>query len=92
MTTTKTDNHKTTKPAPIAELPKIKAIEQGDDVILHGTALLDGATSLPGKVLKVLTDGDIAVRITRPNGTTQDFTPVHNADKGAGGFWYSPAA
>ena len=67
---------------------KDRVVKQGDEVIVHGRALLDGNTEARGLVLKINQDSTIAVRIPRGNGTTFDLTSIHNRDLGTGESWW----
>lgn len=66
-----------------------RVVQQGDEVIVHGRAIIDGLTSARGLVLKINQDSTIAVRIPRGNGQTHDVTQVKNYDAGDGSFWWS---
>lgn len=66
-----------------------RIVQQGDEVIVHSRAIIDGLTEARGLVLKVLDTGDqIAVRIQRSNGQTHDITQVNNRDMGDGSPWF----
>lgn len=69
-----------------------RVVQQGDDVIVHGRAIIDGQTEMPGKVLKVNQDSSIAVRVIRTNGQAFDVPgKVHNRDLGTGEtYWTWP--
>jgi hypothetical protein len=69
-----------------------RVVQQGDEVIVHGRAIIDGLTEAHGLVLKVNQSGSIAVRIQRSNGQTFDVPgEVHNADLGDGStYWTWP--
>jgi hypothetical protein len=67
-----------------------RVVQQGDEVIVHGRAIIDGQTSMHGLVLKVNQDSTIAVRVQRTNGQTFDVPgPVKNADAGDGSFYWT---
>lgn len=67
-----------------------RVVHQGDEVIVHGRAIIDGNTSMPGRVLKVNQDKSIAVRVLRATGQTFDVPgKVSNVDLGDGSFYWT---
>lgn len=67
-----------------------RVVQQGDEVVVHGRAIIDGLTSMPGRVIKVNQDGSVAVRVQRGTGQFFDIPgKVHNADQGDGSFYWT---
>lgn len=73
----------------VSDAASDRVVQQGDEVVVHGRALVDGLSEAHGLVLKVNQDSTIAVRIQRANGQTFDITGIHNADLGTGESWWS---
>lgn len=67
-----------------------RVVQQGDEVMVHGRAIIDGQTSMHGKVIKVNEDGSIAVRVLRATGDTFDVPgKVSNRNPGDGSFYWT---
>ncbi len=67
-----------------------RVVQQGDEVVVHGRAIIDGETSMHGKVVKVNEDGTLAVRVLRTTGATFDVPgPVKNHDAGDGSLYWT---
>lgn len=67
-----------------------RVVQQGDEVVVHGRAIIDGLTAVHGKVIKVNADSTIAVRVQRANGQTFDIPgKIHNDDPGTGEFYWT---
>lgn len=67
-----------------------RVVQQGDEVVIHGRAIIDGQTSMAGLVLKVNQSGTIAARVIRTTGQTFDVPgEIHNADLGDGSFYWT---